>query len=229
MQSDDQQNDRHHSAEGIDVPADAHADEPRLGRGRGGRGRGRHRVGPGEFGPGFGPGPFGPGPFGPGPFGPGGMGPGRGGPHARGGRRRRKGAVRLAILSLLAERPSNGYGLIQEIAERTHGTWTPSPGSVYPTLQQLVDEGLVTTSGESGAEFRLTEAGATYVAEQAEDLAAAWQSARHEAAGSDELRDSVAALMGVVTQYRLASAEQRARAVEQLDATRKALYRILSE
>ncbi|GLY87145.1 PadR family transcriptional regulator [Actinoallomurus iriomotensis] len=62
----------------------------------------------------------------------------------------RKGDVRAAALALLAEGPRNGYQIIQEIAERSHGLWRPSPGSVYPALQQLEDEGLVRAKEESG-------------------------------------------------------------------------------
>ncbi|NED64733.1 helix-turn-helix transcriptional regulator, partial [Streptomyces sp. SID10244] len=84
--------------------------------------------GPGGGGPGFGPG------FGHGPWG----GRGRGGPRGRA----RRGDVRASILALLKERPMHGYEMIQEIAERSGGAWKPSPGSVYPTLQLLEDEGL---------------------------------------------------------------------------------------
>jgi len=121
-----------------------------------------HRRG-GGFGPGrgFGPGGpamghfgFGPGAFGPG-FGPGG--PGRGG---RGGGRARRGDVRLAILALLAEQPLNGYQIIQALDERTSGAWKPSPGAIYPALNQLEDEGLIAPSDAEGQKvFVLTEAG----------------------------------------------------------------------
>ena len=60
------------------------------------------------------------------------------------GPKARRGDVRAAILAVLAEQPMNGYQIIQEIAERSGGAWKPSPGSIYPTLQQLEDEGLVT-------------------------------------------------------------------------------------
>src|ERR1700710_1561674 len=62
--------------------------------------------------------------------------------HHRGPRARR-GDVRSAILDVLAVEPMNGYQIIQQIAERTGGAWKASPGSVYPTVQQLHDEGLV--------------------------------------------------------------------------------------
>ncbi|MEV4438611.1 PadR family transcriptional regulator, partial [Streptomyces sp. NPDC049577] len=96
-------------------------------------------------------GAFGP-PFGGPPFG----GRGRGG---RGGRARR-GDVRASILALLRDRSMHGYEMIQEIAERSGGTWRPSPGSVYPTLQLLEDEGLITSASEGGKKlFTLTDAG----------------------------------------------------------------------
>ena len=65
--------------------------------------------------------------------------PGRHGHEFR--QRARRGAVRGAILRLLAERPMHGYELITELEERTGGRWRPSPGSVYPALAQLEDEG----------------------------------------------------------------------------------------
>src|ERR1700756_2001484 len=95
------------------------------------------------------------GPFGPG-FGPGGP---RGGRRGRG--RGRRGDVRSAILALLTERPMHGYEMIQEIAQRSNGLWRPSPGSVYPTLQLLVDEGLIVGTETEGSKrlFELTDDG----------------------------------------------------------------------
>src|SRR3954447_14038069 len=97
-------------------------------------GRGRHRPGPGGHRHRSG-GPRGDFAFGPGfPF---------GGPPFRHGRKARRGDVRAALLTLLDEEPRNGYGLMQEIERRSEGAWRPSPGAVYPALQQLEDEGLV--------------------------------------------------------------------------------------
>ncbi|NIZ92197.1 PadR family transcriptional regulator [Kineosporiaceae bacterium B12] len=155
-----------------------------------GRGRGRHHFaeamaaaggpggrrgpgGPGGFGPGgpvfgdFGMGGFGRG-FGRGGFGPGGFGPGRGG-------RRGRGDVRAAVLALLAEGPSNGYRIIGEVAQRSGGAWRPSPGSVYPTLQQLQDEGLVETDPADAKQFALTEQGRAYVEEHLAGKPAPWE------------------------------------------------------
>ena len=59
------------------------------------------------------------------------------------GRRARRGAVKAAVLVLLAEEPRNGYALIQEIEARSEGAWRPSPGSIYPALAMMEDEGLI--------------------------------------------------------------------------------------
>ena len=93
-----------------------------------------------------------------------GFGFGPGGPRGRGrgGRGRgKRGDVRAAILKLLAERPMHGYEMIQEIAERSQNLWRPSPGSVYPTLQLLVDEGLLVARESEGSKklFELTDEG----------------------------------------------------------------------
>ena len=210
-------------------PRRHHHDSPDARRDPFGRGEGHGRFGR-PFGRGFRPGPgfggFGPG-FGPGGpgFGPGGFGPGRGG---RG--RARRGDVRLAILSLLADAPSNGYGLIKAIAERTDGTWKPSPGSVYPTLQQLVDEELIVAGDEAAkGEYSLTEDGRTYVAEHADAVEAAWAATTGDEA-SDEFRESLGKLFGVVQQFRSGVTDaQRAAATAKLDETRRALYAILAD
>lgn len=116
----------------------------------------------GRSGHGHGPGPFGfdPRMFG---FGPGGGRGGRGGWGGRGPKARR-GDVRAALLLLLAEADQNGYQLIQEIERRTDGFWKPSPGSVYPALQQLEDEGLVRAQELDGRRtYTLTDEGRAYV------------------------------------------------------------------
>ena len=173
-------------------------------------------------GPGYGPGPgFGQG-FG--GFGPRGFTP-------PGPQRKRRGDVRSAIISLLNEKPFNGYGLIKEITERSGGSWAPSPGSVYPTLQQLVDELLIEPVGEGRrTEFQLSQEGREYVEQHADELARVWASVT-EGPGSDPgLHESIVKLMGVVHQFRFAATdEQRAKAVAQLDETRRALYGILAD
>lgn len=200
-------------------------------------------VGPGGFGPG-GPGDFTPGGSGGFGFGPGfgghGFGPGRGGPGGhgfppgfgpRGGRRASRGDVRAMILSLLSEQPLTGYGIIQAAAAKTNGVWKPSPGSVYPTLQQLVDEELVEQAGEGKrTEYALTEAGRAYVADHAEELTKAWEAAPGRSEATEAFMESVGKFMGVLHQFRAAATdEQRAQAAAKIDEARKALYLILAE
>src|SRR5688500_10914030 len=130
-----------------------------------------HRRRRPPFGPGFGP-PFGPGMRGfPGPRG-----------RLRRGRRTARGDIRAAVLALVAEQPRHGYEIIQEIAERTGGAWRPSPGSVYPTLSQLEDEGLVRVEQADGRRIvHLTEEGTRYVEERREELDAVWASVGRDA------------------------------------------------
>lgn len=95
----------------------------------------------------------------------GGSHPGRGrsGGGRRGGRARR-GDVRAGLLALLAEESQHGYQLMQNLDDRSGGTWRPSPGSVYPTLSQLEDEGLVTSADVDGRRiFTITDAGRSEV------------------------------------------------------------------
>src|SRR5437762_8978000 len=90
-------------------------------------------------------------------------------------RRMRRGDVRAALLVLLAEEPRNGYGLMQEIAQRSEGEWRPSPGSVYPALAQLEDEGLIRSEESDGRKlFALTDDGRKAVEERGADSPAPW-------------------------------------------------------
>lgn len=212
-----------------DGPRDFRDGDPSSRHGHGGHehpGQ-RERRGPGGHGRGFGPG-FG---FGSGFGGGAGFGPGFGGPgFGRGGGRARRGDVRAALLSLLSETSSNGYGLIKAIAEKTNGSWRPSPGSVYPTLQQLVDEGLIIAVGEGrGTEYQLTDAGGTYVRDHADELAAAWEATPGASDADRAFMENVGKLMAAVHQFRGATPEQRAAASAKLDETRRALYLILAD
>jgi DNA-binding PadR family transcriptional regulator len=191
----------------------------------------REHRGEGGFGPGFGG--FGAGGFGPG-FGPGfGFGPGsrsgrRGGP--RGGGRSRRGDVRAAILKLLTDRPMHGYEMIQEINERSQQLWKPSPGSIYPTLQLLVDEGLLvaTEAGGSKKLFELTDDGRA-AAEKIET--APWDEITEGAdPGAVNLRSAVGQLMGAVAQSAHAgSVDQQQRVVDIVNNARREIYQILGE
>lgn len=171
-------------------------------------------------------GPFGGGPF-EGRFGGGPMGHG---PRGRGRGRARRGDVRLALLRLLGEEPRNGYQLMQTIEERSEGRWRPSPGSVYPTLSQLEDEGLVrATDGENGKVFEITDAGREHLASRS-DEPAPWEQPQ-EAGGQAfaEIASLVAQIGKAAWQVvQVGDPEQTARAAALLTETRKGLYRILA-
>jgi DNA-binding PadR family transcriptional regulator len=202
-------------------------------RGHGGRRAFGPGFGPG--GPGFGPGGPGFGPGGPG-FGPGGPGFGPGGPgpwhRGHGGRGRRgRGNVRAAILALLAEEPRHGYAVMTELSARSGGLWRPSPGSVYPVLQQLQDEGLVASRDSEGRKvFELTDAGRRYVEEHAEELQEPWQVADHgPRTRVQSLMRATAGLGAAVEQVaRHGDDEQAAKALAVLEDARRAMYRILA-
>jgi DNA-binding PadR family transcriptional regulator len=189
---------------------------PRHHHGAGfpGRDRGDHHRGFG--GPGFG--------------GPG-FGPGFGGPGFGGRERRRRGDVRLAILGLLAEGPQNGYAVIKTIAERTGGAWKPSPGSVYPTLQQLVDEGLISASGEEGKSvYDLTDAGRAEVEAKADEIARAWSTGPDMTDSQREFFESLRKLAGTLHMVRSSATDaQRAAATEKIDALRRELLLLLAD
>ncbi|MFF5972906.1 PadR family transcriptional regulator [Streptomyces sp. NPDC012769] len=194
-------------------------------------GPGRGYCGPGPrgdfegrraaFGP-FGPGPFGGGPWGGGFGGRGGRGGGRG--------RARRGDVRASILTLLKDRPMHGYEMIQEIGERSGGAWKPSPGSVYPTLQLLEDEGLIVSESEGGKKlFTLTDAGR---AEAEAGPEAPWEEAGRgvDWEALNEVRQAGFGLMEAFGQvWKTGSAEQRQKAVEVITEARKKLYLILAD
>jgi DNA-binding PadR family transcriptional regulator len=160
-----------------------------------------------------------------------GMGPWPGEPRMRGPRAKR-GDVRAAALALLAEQPMNGYQIIQEIGERSGGVWRPSPGSVYPALQQLEDEGLIRAeSGDGGRRgYVLTDDGRAYVAEHPEELRAPWDVVAGGAGGAAiEMRTLMGQLGMAAFQVVSAGTDaQQAQARKILADTRKSLYRILA-
>ena len=111
---------------------------------------------------------------------------------AAGGGRARRGDVRAAVLALLAERPMHGYEMIKEIEERTDGAWTPSAGSIYPTLQMLEDEGLISGQEIEGKRrFTLTDTGRAEQESRAGERTP-WDAVRGGAAPEQvQLRESV--------------------------------------
>lgn len=156
----------------------------------------------------------------------------RGGFGHFGGRRQRRGDVRAAVLVLLEESPRNGYQVIQELSDRSNGAWRPSPGSVYPILQQLEDEGLIeVNSTESGKTYGLTAKGKTLVAAERESLGKPWETA---AAGvsdvTTELFHTLRQVIMAVRQVAAAGSDaQTQKATAALADARRTVYRILAE
>jgi DNA-binding PadR family transcriptional regulator len=140
-----------------------------------------------------------------------------------------RGEVRDAILVLLSEEPMHGYQMIQELTERSGGVWRPSPGSVYPTLQQLEDEGLVRAEETDGKRvFHLTPDGEAAVAQRG-DRPAPW-----EREGADgplmDLFNTAITLRAAVMQIAQAGSERQVAAARDiLSQARKDLYKLLAE
>lgn len=156
---------------------------------------------------------------------------GFGGP--RGGRPRpRRGDVRLAVLTLLAEQPMHGYQIITELSARSAGVWRASPGSIYPTLQQLEDEGLVSAAEQDGRRtFTLTDEGRREVERMSAGRRAPWDELADEPdTDAARLHRRAAEVMAAVAQVATAgTASQAARAERLLTDARRALYRLLAE
>jgi DNA-binding PadR family transcriptional regulator len=166
----------------------------------------------------------------PGGGGRGHRGEGHGRSHGRGRGRGGRPNVRLALLALLLERPMHGYEMIQELESRTGGIWRPSPGSVYPTLQLLEDEGLIVAEEAGGRKrFALTDAGRPQAEEAAQN--APWQEYGDETVSqAQDYRDAIFGIMNALRQVGFnGTDEQRARALEVLVETKRKLYALLAE
>lgn len=150
----------------------------------------------------------------------------------RRGPRARRGDVRAGILALLAEQPRNGYQIMQELEQRSGGVWHPSPGSIYPSLQQLEDEGLVSSAASgTGRTFELTERGRAHVAEHRDEVSEPWASV------GDAGDNAAAELMGLLREVAAAAAQvaragdaaQLTKAKKVLGSARRELYRLLAD
>jgi DNA-binding PadR family transcriptional regulator len=149
--------------------------------------------------------------------------------YGRGRHRVRRGDVRSAILALLDDRPMHGYEMIQELEERTGGRWTPSAGSIYPTLQLLEDEGLVTAEEVEGRKvYSLTDAGKEAAPDRTEG-GRPWERG-DEDSPRFEARKEMFKLMGAAKQVaRADDEEQLKQAAEILKDARRKLYGLLAE
>jgi DNA-binding PadR family transcriptional regulator len=131
---------------------------------------------------------------------------------------------------LLAEEPMHGYQLMQAIADRSGGRWTPSPGAIYPTINQLEDEGLVTVTAEAGRKLvTLTDAGREYVDGRRETSIDPFAGFANAEPASD-LRGLIEELHSATRQVaRSGSEQQRTAAAKILTDARRALYLLLAD
>ena len=161
-----------------------------------------------------------------------GYGPGGGygpGPGFVGRPKAGRGDVRLAILHLLTEGPMHGYQIMQELEERTDGLWRPSPGAIYPTLQQLEDEGLVHADEQEGKKvYTLTDEGRATVASAATPP---WERFEHkiddDLVGLRDVGFQVGAAVMQVARAGSRSQMVKTRAI--LEEARRQIYQILAD
>lgn len=148
----------------------------------------------------------------------------------RGGGRMARGDVRSAILLLLADEPMHGYQLMVAIAERSGGRWNPSPGAIYPALNQMEDEGLVTVTAESGRKVAaLTDAGRELLASNADTKSDPFAGADDTRPGHD-LRGLLAQLHEATRQVgRTGTEAQTDAAAKILTDARRSLYLLLAD
>ena len=149
-----------------------------------------------------------------------------------GGRRMRRGDIRTALLLALGDGPAHGYELIGRLEEKSSGTWRPSPGSVYPTLQLFEDEGLVRSEQQDGKRvYELTEAGRTEAAERVERYGSTpWDTDSESVTEFQGLMKSAVQLLTAAKQIaRQGDPSQMERATTAIRATGKELYKILAE
>jgi DNA-binding PadR family transcriptional regulator len=140
-----------------------------------------------------------------------------------------RGDLRLTLIRLLAEHPMHGYEVMSEIETRTGGVWKPSPGSVYPTLSMLQDEGLVSASTDGTRKvFTLTDEGRKVAPDPT--TPPPWSAhVSHADPAVGELRSALRSVKVAVEQVMEAGSEgDKDRAKRLLADLRRELYLILA-
>jgi DNA-binding PadR family transcriptional regulator len=150
----------------------------------------------------------------------------------RGGGRMRRGDIRTALLAALAEGPGHGYDVMQTLEDKTGGAWRPSPGSVYPTLQLLEDEGMVRSYESEGKRvYEITDAGREESSRRIEEAGGTpWEVAGRGGRGAVELRMAIAQFHMAFKQIAVGGTPaQIERATEIVREARRQLYQLLAE
>ena len=144
----------------------------------------------------------------------------------------RRGDIRTALLAILAEEPGHGYDVIQRLEEKTEGAWRPSPGSVYPTLQLLEDEGLTRSLDRDGKRvYEITALGREEATRRVEQAGGTpWEIAGRNDTGVGEFRNAIRALIIASKQVSgSGNQEQVERMIEILKRARREIYTMLAE
>ncbi len=146
--------------------------------------------------------------------------------------RARRGMIKAAVFAALAERPMHGYQVMQRIEELSGGAWRPSPGSVYPTLQELEDRGLVKSREVEGKRvYTLTEEGAAQadtLRDTAGDLP--WMAAEGPAGTRMKLKQAVGSLAAAARQVGTTGSDEMVEETLAILAdARKRIYALLAE
>ncbi len=144
----------------------------------------------------------------------------------------RRGDIRTAVLAVLAEEPGHGYDVIQRLEEKTSGAWRPSPGSVYPTLQLLEDEGLTRSVERDGKRvYEITDKGREEAIKRVEDAGGTpWEIAGRNDTGVGDFRNTVRGLFVAAKQVSSSGNQHQVeRMLEILKQARKEIYTMLAE
>jgi DNA-binding PadR family transcriptional regulator len=144
----------------------------------------------------------------------------------------RRGDIRTAVLAVLSEGPGHGYDVIQRLEDKTDGAWRPSPGSVYPTLQLLADEGLAQSVDRDGKRvYELTPAGQAETERRIEEAGGTpWELDNQADANFGQLRDNSRQLHMAARQIAASNRPELVeRAVAIVRDARKQLYGLLAE
>ena len=146
--------------------------------------------------------------------------------HRHGPGRMRRGDVRTAVLAVLTEQSGHGYEIIQALEDKSGGAWRPSPGSIYPTLQMLEDEGLVrSTEREGKRTFEITDEGRAEAERRLDEAGGPpWANGY-----AGNLWGEFKLLALAVKQVQVAAPTHQEKATEIIASARKQLYRLLAD